>query len=59
MSFSERCVFQLDGRVQVQDDATPIFFPDSRDPMIKVSDDISFAFELYWEKKLVHQVQCS
>ena len=38
---------QLRGRGHPQDDTTPNFFPDSKGPMLGLSNEVSFLSELY------------
>ena len=40
-------LFQLDGCGHPQDDATPSFFPDSTNPLIRLSNEVSFVSEFY------------
>ena len=40
-------LFQLRGTGHPQDDATPHFLPDSKGPMLGLSNEVSFVSELY------------
>ena len=42
-------LFQLRGPGHPQDDTTPNFFPDSKSPMLGLSNEVSLVSELYWE----------
>ena len=42
-------LFQLRGRGHPQDDATPNFFADFKDPTVGSSNEVSFSIALYWE----------
>ena len=42
-------LFQLRGRGHPQDDATPIFFADSKCPVIGLSNEVSFVPEILWK----------
>ena len=41
-------LFQLRGPGCPQDDTTPNFFLDSKGPMLGLSNEVSFVYELYW-----------
>ena len=40
-------LFQLDGRGYPQDDATPSFFPDSKNSIIGLLNEVSFVSEIF------------
>ena len=42
-------LFQLDGRGHPQDDATPSFFPDSKNSILGLSNEVSFVSEFFRE----------
>ena len=41
-------LFQLDGRGHPQDDATPSFFPDSKNSIVGLSNEVSFVSKIFW-----------
>ena len=55
-------LFQLRGPGHPQDDTTPNFFPDSKGPMLGLSNEVSFVSELYQEdgqnNKIVFKKTC-
>ena len=42
-------LFQLDGRGHPQDDATPSFFPDSKNSIVGLSNELSFVSDIFWD----------
>ena len=42
-------VFQLDGHGHPQDDAMPIFFPDSKNSIKGLSNEVPFVSEIFWK----------
>ncbi len=41
-------LFQLDERGHPQDDATPSFFPDSKNSIVGLSNEVSFVSIIFW-----------
>ena len=42
-------LFQLDGRGHPKDDATPSFFPDSKNSIVGLSNEVSFVSKIFWK----------
>ena len=42
-------LFQLDGPGHPQDDATPNFFPDSKNSIVGLSNEVSFVSKIFWK----------
>ena len=42
-------LFQLDGCGHPQHDATPSFFPDSKNSIVGLSNEVSFVSEIFWK----------
>ena len=42
-------LFQLDGCGHPQDDATPSFFPDSKNSIVGLSNEVSFVSKIFWK----------
>ena len=42
-------LIQLDGRGHPKDDATPSFFPDSKNSIVGLSNEVSFVSEIFWK----------
>ena len=42
-------LFQLNGRDHPQDDATPSFFPDSKNSIVGLSNEVSFVSKIFWK----------
>ena len=43
-------LFQLDGRGNPQDDAMPSFFPDSKNSIVGLSNEVSFVSKIFWKR---------
>ena len=42
-------LFQLHGRGNPQYDATPSFFPDSKNSIVRLSNEVTFVSEFFWK----------
>ena len=42
-------LIQLDARGHPQVDATPSFFPDSKNSIVELSNEVSLVFEIFWK----------
>ena len=42
-------LFQLDGHGHLEDDAKPNFFPDSKNSIVGLSNEVSFVTEIFWK----------